>query len=174
MQLGSLLSTVAPWISAATLGPLGGVAVDALAKVLGLTDVSESALKKALGTLSEDKLSALKEADAGFAIRMQSLWFENAKALEELAVKDRDSARNREVQLKDWTPRLLAFLIMFGFFGMAYGVLFNQMSADSILAGTVIGYLSAKAEQVVAYYFGSTAGSARKTELLGRSTPPSI
>jgi hypothetical protein len=30
--------------------------------------------------------------------------------------------------------------------------------------------LSAKCEQVLSYYFGSTAGSARKTELLAAST----
>lgn len=51
-------------------------------------------------------------------------------------------------------------------------MLFGQVQADTVLAGTVIGYLSAKAEQVVAYYFGSTAGSAKKSELLAQAGKP--
>ena len=52
---------------------------------------------------------------------------------------------------------------------MAYGVLFMHISVDSALAGTVIGYLSAKAEQVLTYYFGSTIGSKMKTRMLDPS-----
>ena len=46
----------------------------------------------------------------------------------------------------------------------------TQAQVDSVLAGTLVGYLSAKAEQVLAYYFGSTKGSADKTALLADAT----
>jgi|GEM_PF-4281121 len=36
---------------------------------------------------------------------------------------------------------------------------------------TLIGYVSAKAEQVVSYYFGSSAGSSRKDALLAQAPP---
>ena len=42
---------------------------------------------------------------------------------------------------------------------------------ESAMAGTLVGYLSAKAEQVVAFYFGSSAGSQKKDEMLHNSTP---
>ena len=49
-----------------------------------------------------------------------------------------------------------------------FSVLFGEITAESAIAGTVIGYLSAKAEQVTAYYFGSSAGSKAKTDLMAR------
>ena len=38
-----------------------------------------------------------------------------------------------------------------------------------VLAGTLVGHLSAKCEQVLAYYFGSSRSSDRKTELLAQA-----
>lgn len=171
MDWKNLLGTVAPWIGTALGGPLGGMAATAIAEVFGLSEKTEDALKQALSGATPEQMFALKAADQQFAVRMQELGFQNVQALEKIAADDRDSARKREASVLDYTPRILAYLIVGGFLGMAYGVLFKQMSADSVLAGTIIGYLSAKAEQVAAYYFGSTAGSARKTELLGKSSP---
>ncbi len=37
------------------------------------------------------------------------------------------------------------------------------------LAGALVGYVSAKAEQVIAYYFGSSSGSEQKTEIMGKA-----
>ncbi|WP_146604278.1 hypothetical protein [Cupriavidus phytorum] len=91
---------------------------------------------------------------------------------EQTAAGDRDSARKREAAVRDNTPRVLAYLLIGGFLGMAFAVLFGQVRADTVLAGTIIGYLSAKAEQIVAYYFGSTAGSAKKSELLAQAGKP--
>lgn len=68
----------------------------------------------------------------------------------------------------DPTTKLLAFVVMGAFVAMAMGVLFGYAVADSTVAGTVIGYMSAKAEQVISFYFGSSASSQRKTELLGK------
>lgn len=171
MDWKAIVGTVAPWIATAITGPLGGMAVGALADALGLSDKTESAIKQALSGATPEQMLAIKQADQAFAARMQELGFQNIQALEKIAADDRDSARKREMSVQDYTPRILAYLIVGGFLGMAYGVLFKQMSADSVLAGTIIGYLSAKAEQVAAYYFGSTAGSKQKTELLANSVP---
>lgn len=171
MDWKSLIGTVAPWIGTALGGPLGGMAVGAIADALGLSEKTESAIKTALSGATPEQMLALKQADQQFALRMQELGFQNTQALEKIAADDRDSARKREMSVQDYTPRILAYLIVGGFLGMAYGVLFKQMSADSVLAGTIIGYLSAKAEQVASYYFGSTTGSAEKTRLLANSVP---
>ena len=45
-------------------------------------------------------------------------------------------------------------------------VVFGHSVADSTITGAIIGYLSAKAEQVVSYYFGSSAGSKDKDETI--------
>jgi len=84
---------------------------------------------------------------------------------------DRDSARKRDVESTDGTNRTLAYIIIGAFIAMAGATLMGWAKADSVMAGTVIGYLSAKAEQVIAFYFGSTFGSQRKTELLSQAQP---
>jgi len=65
----------------------------------------------------------------------------------------------------------LALLIVVTFLATAGLTLFGLTKVDSVLAGTLMGYLSAKCEQVVSFYFGSSAGSQRKDELLHQSMP---
>lgn len=170
------LVTIAPWI-AGTLGtPIAGTAVAALENVFGLTPANgtsdPSDIMDAITGATPDQLLALKQADLKHKETMAQLGFDNIQKLEETAASDRDSARKREMTVKDWTPRILAYLIVGGFLGMAYGILFHQMSADSALGGTVIGYLSAKAEQVAAYYFGSSSDAAEKTKIIANQMNP--
>lgn len=88
-----------------------------------------------------------------------------------LAVQDRDSARSREIGVRDHTNKILAFVIVGAFVCLVASTLLGYAKVESALAGTLVGYLSAKAEQVLNYYFGSSAGSAQKTELLARAQP---
>lgn len=172
MDWKALIGTVAPWIATALTGPLGGMAVTAAADALGLSDKTESALKQALSGVTPEQMLALKNADQAFQLRMQELGFAHIQALEQIAFQDRDSARKRESTVGDKTNRNLAYTIIAAFIAMAIGTLMGWAKADSVLAGTIIGYLSAKAEQVLSYYFGSTSGSAEKSRLLAQSAPP--
>jgi hypothetical protein len=94
--------------------------------------------------------------------------------LEEVAAKDRDSARQREMAVKDTTPRTLAFMIVGAFIAVAVFMIVHpyiwpdkELSANTIgMIGTVVGYLAAKAEQVASYYFGSSAGSEKKSDTI--------
>lgn len=98
-----------------------------------------------------------------------------AKALE-LEISDRASARAREMAVKDKTPAVLAFISVGGFLGISMALLANFIFYPEVkvvpeamgLIGTLIGYLSGKSELALAYYFGSSRGSDRKTELLTR------
>ncbi len=172
MDWKALIGTVAPWIATALTGPLGGLAVGAAADALGLSDKTESAIKQAISGVTPEQMLALKNADQAFQIRMQELGFQEIQALAQIAFQDRDSARKRESTVGDKTNRNLAYTIIAAFIAMAIGTLMGWAKADSVLAGTIIGYLSAKAEQVLSYYFGSTSGSAEKSRLLAQSTPP--
>lgn len=103
-------------------------------------------------------------------------------SLREIALKDRDSARQREMTLKDSTPKILAFCVVGGFLTMTIALITTALfhyTVDPIsagLIGTLVGYLSAKSELILAYYFGSSAGSDKKTDLLNQraSEPPHI
>ena len=67
--------------------------------------------------------------------------------------------------------RILAFVIVAGFMGTVFMVLLGVVEGmkDPLMSttvGTLIGFVSAKCEQVVAYYFGSSSSSQQKTALL--------
>lgn len=168
MDLLKIVGAVAPTLATAIGGPLGGMAMQVVSSVLGLpTDSSEKDVEKALKQATPEQLLALKQADNDFAVRMKELDID----LEKIAASDRDSARRREAQVRDWMPRVLAFVIVAGFMGTVFMVLLGAVEGmkDPLMAttvGTLIGFVSAKAEQVVAYYFGSSSSSQQKTQLL--------
>lgn len=173
-----VVSKVAPSIATALGGPLAGSAVQFGLNALGVkpkdgasTDEKKDVLSAAILGATPEQLLQLRQADIDFQVQMSKIGFENAEALATLTVKDRDSARQREVSVKDYTPRILGYLIVAAFLGIAYGVMFHKMTADSVLAGTIIGYVSAKAEQVVAFYFGSSSAQEHTTTLLSQSSP---
>ena len=168
MDLLKIVGAVAPTIATAIGGPLGGMAMKVVADVLGLpADSSEKDVSKAMAAATPDQLLALKQADQDFAVRMRELDID----LEKIAASDRDSARRREAQVRDWMPRVLAFVVVAGFMATVFLVLLGLVDGmkDPLMAttvGTLIGFVSAKAEQVIAYYFGSSSSSQQKTQLL--------
>jgi hypothetical protein len=166
MDISNVLKTVSPWIASALGGPLAGVAIDALANVLGLQDKTVESVKNALSSATPEQLLAVKQADQDFQVKMQALGYANIKDMQALEDADRDSARNREIQVKDNTPKTLAYIIVGAFVIISGGVVFGTPSVDSALAGTIIGYLAAKADQPFSYYFGSTKGSSEKTQIM--------
>jgi hypothetical protein len=169
MDWKQIISTVAPWIGTALGGPLGGMAVTAAASALGLSDKTTDALKNAISGATPEQMLALKNADNDFAIKMQALGFQHVEDMEKLFVGDRDSARKREMAVQDKTNRNLAYIVVGAFLALVGSTILGYAKVDSVLAGTLVGYLSAKCEQVLAYYFGSSKSSDRKTELLAQS-----
>jgi uncharacterized membrane protein YraQ (UPF0718 family) len=171
-NLKKVIGTAAPWIATALGGPLAGQAVASITGALGLkpdAKIDDVEATLAAGQLTGDQLVKLKEADQAFQQSMTLAGFADVEKLAELSSQDRDSARTRETNVKDTTPRILAYLIIGSFIGVVVAVISGHSKVDSVLAGTLIGYLSAKAEQVIAYYFGSSAGSAEKTQLLAKA-----
>lgn len=179
MDLSDILKKAAPWLAAAAAGPAGlaGMAIKTAAEALGATETTTEAVTAALVGANPEQMAALRQADNDFKLRMQELGYKSTADLEALAVSDRKDARDREVRLGDsWTPRILAAVVVGGFLSMVYMVLSGYVPGlkDPNIAGmvgTLIGYVSAKADQVVNYYFGSTASSARKTDLLAKAPP---
>ena len=174
MDWKSIVGAVAPTLATALGGPLAGLAVAELSgALLGRPDGTQAEVAAAVATGGGEALARIKAADQAFAVRLRELDID----LERIHQQDRNSARDREVRGGDrWTPRILAAVIVGGFLSMVYMVLSGYVPGlkDPMVAGmvgTLIGYVSAKADQVVSYYFGSSAGSADKTALLAKSPP---
>jgi hypothetical protein len=112
-----------------------------------------------------DALVKIKAAEQAFQVRMRELDID----LERVHQADRDGARQREAGTGDTlTPRMLAIGITVGFFGVLGWLLTQgkpETGGDALLV--MLGALGGAWASVVAYYFGSSAGSREKTALLG-------
>ena len=164
-----VIGAVAPTLATALGGPLAGAAVKTLSNVLlGHENGSQDDLSTAIGMASPEMLAKIKQAEADFQVRMRELDID----VDRIAAADRDSARRRETSSGDaWTPRVIGALTLLAFIWSVWAVLSGYvqgMSDPAIVGiiGTLIGYVSAKADQVVSYYFGSSSGSKEKTQAM--------
>ena len=174
MKWRDIVGAVAPTLATAIGGPLAPMATGVIMDVLGIDSAQPDAQKqlaKTVTTASPEVMARLKKAEQDFQVRLKELDID----LERVHAGDRDSAREREKKVGGKANSILAGIIVLGFFGVI-GYVFHfglddVKPAQMGLIGTLIGYVSAKADQVVAYYFGSSSSSARKTELISRSQP---
>jgi len=162
--VGPLLQQVAPTIATALGGPLAGLAVKTLSEaLLGKPDGTSEDIVAAISGADPETLAKMKQVDTDFRLQMKKLDIDLA-AIDQ---KDRDSARRREVETKDPTPKILAAGVVVGFFSILSILALHGMpprGGDAILI--MIGSLGAAFTAIVSYYYGSSAGSAAKNELL--------
>jgi hypothetical protein len=64
----------------------------------------------------------------------------------------------------------LAILVTLGFFGILVGMMMETFKTSEPLM-LMLGSLGTAWTGIIAYYFGSSAGSAAKSELLHQSSP---
>ena len=161
---GPLIGSVAPTIATALGGPVAGMAVKAVSNALfGHENGTEDDIMTALANPTGDQLATLKKIDADFKTQMKSLDID----LERIAENDRDSARQMQIATRSWLPECLAILVTAGFFGIIIFILkfgLPESGKEAILL--LVGSLGTAWTGVMAFYFGSSAGSKQKTEAL--------
>jgi len=184
MEWKKIINAVAPVLGTALGGPMAGAAVKIIAgAVLGDENASEQQVTEAvMQGLSPEALVKLREADNAFKVRMRELDIDLAKlnaATEQAYLSDVQDARQSHGGSLGvfW----LGIAILLTFAGVMVAVLWGGyallVSPDPIkdesmkaivsaLIGTVVGYVAANAQQVVGYFFGSSKGSADKTDAL--------
>ncbi len=168
------LAKIAPMLGTAIGGPLGGAAGAIVSSALGAKDASPESLAAAIktGALTGEQMLALKKAEQDFQIQMTALGYKDAEALAELDFKDRDSARAREIAVRDKTPMILAATYTVGFFAILARMLVKGVPKDGGEALLILlGALAAGSAQVLSYYFGSSSSSAAKDVMLHNSVP---
>jgi hypothetical protein len=165
MDWKGLVGSIAPTFATALGGPMAGMAVKALSgALLGREDGTEADIGLAMTSATPSDILKVKEADNAFKLEMERIGVD----LEQIAANDRANARSREIATKDSAPKILATVIVVGFFATLYTIAFVTIPESAVQPVSILlGALTAMLTQVGNYYFGSSAGSKAKTDLLG-------
>ncbi len=144
----ALIASIAPTIAKLVGTKLESVATDKIKQALGVEELPTS--------LSSADIEKIKSADNELMLELYRL-----------DVTDRDSAR--KLALVDNTPKVLAYVITFGFFGMLILNSINYLPAvNESVMNIMIGSLGTAWVSIVNYYFGSSLGSRNKNEFLSK------
>jgi hypothetical protein len=165
----SWLEQVAPTIATALGGPLAGLAVTAIAKVIG---VDEKDVQNTIdsGKMSADQIAQIKLAEIEFQKQAQELGLN----FEKLATDDRKSSREMQIATKSWVPSVLSMLVTVGFFGILIWLMVHPADTANTPLMIMLGSLGTAWTGIIAFYFGSSAGNSRKDEMLFNSVPANV
>jgi hypothetical protein len=154
-----VLAKVAPTIASMIGGPLAGTAVSALETAFGLNATGDrDAALTAVASATPEQLLTLKQEDNRHAETLDKIGLDR----DALAASDRDSARKRQMDVKDWVPGVLAVSLTFGFFGLLGWLVAHEPPPGSRdILNIMLGSLGTGWITMLAYYFGSSADTSR-------------
>ena len=170
MDFKSIIGTIAPTVATALGGPLAGLAVEALGKVFGMDQPTIAKVQDALtqGTLTGEQIAQIKQAELSLKTRMKELDIQE----EALYAADRDSARKMQSVVHSNWPGILSGITTCAVLGVILcSVLGKPLPSDATTL-QLIGSLTTGWGMCMTYWFGTTRGSDRKTELLSQA--PSV
>ena len=160
------LKQIAPTIATALGGPLAGMAVSAISKAVGVEP------DQVQDMISNNKLSAEQIAQVKLAeIELQKHAQELGLNFSKLEVEDRKSAREMQATTRSLMPPILAGAVTIGFFGIMGLMFFSKLDSNNPAILMMLGSLGTAWTGIIAYYFGSSAGSQAKTDLLSKAGP---
>jgi hypothetical protein len=158
------LKQIAPTIATAMGGPLMGMAVSAVSKAIGVEpDKVQDIISS--GKLTSEQIAQIKIAE----IELKRQENELGLNFESLAVDDRKSAREMQATTRSIVPPVLAAIVTVGFFGILVMMLLGKVDSNNPPILMMLGSLGTAWTGIIAYYFGSSAGSQAKTDLLSKA-----
>ena len=158
------LKQIAPTIATALGGPLAGMAVSAISKAVGV-EPDQVQDMNANNKLSAEQIAQVKLAEIELQKQAQELGLNFAK----LEVEDRKSAREMQATTRSMMPPILAGAVTVGFFSIMVLMFFNKVDSNNPAILMMLGSLGTAWTGIIAYYFGSSAGSQAKTDLLSKA-----
>ena len=159
------LKMIAPTIATAVGGPFGTMAYGLIAHELGVSpDEAKSTIEA--GKLTADQIASVQLAEVQIKAKAQELNLDFAQ----LVVADRKSAREMQAETRSYIPAVLAISVTIGFFGILIGMMTETFKTSEALM-LMLGSLGTAWTGIIAFYFGSSAGSQAKDDLLHQSTP---
>lgn len=195
-DIKTALGSIAPTLATMMGGPLAGTAVTALMGAFGLSssgsqEKDAAAITQVVqdGKMTPEIIAAVRKADQEHEVLMGQQGIDLAKlnaaheeALATTFTGDTQDARKTFGQQKAilymGITILFTFAVIMGFVLYACfellngGITIKDVSVVAAIAGmvgSVVGYVAANAQQVVSYFFGSSHGSATKTDSMGDS-----
>lgn len=157
-----ILKGIAPLAASAVGGPFAGAAMSILAKTLG---VDEDKVEDYILSASPDQLLELKKAELEL-----DRWREEAGIRkEELAVQDRQSARQLAMEKGILAQVVLSVGYTVGYFSIMFVFVFGgaDVAQEELgMINTLIGALGAAQLSILNFWFGSSKGSKDKSEAL--------
>lgn len=190
MDFASVINKVLPWIGAAATGNVPALitmAAKEVGDVLGTSvQATPDAIGAAVANATPEQIVALRDREATFKERMQAMGFQNEQELARLGLEEvkayvGDTANARTTNAGDrgvfWLG--IAVLVIFAltmgaslygsFLILTGGITIKDVAvvaAVSGFVGSIVGYVAANAQQVIAYFFGSSKGSQDKTNAM--------
>lgn len=160
--MNDFLLKIAPTIASALLGPLGGVAVAGIGKILGLDGATVADVSKVIsdGRITPEQIAEIRKLELQYQAEEKARGFKYA----ELAFADTKSARDMQIATQSVTPSVLTWIIVALTLGAEAALLFNQVppGADPIIVGRILGTMDAALLLVLGFWFGTTRGSQNK------------
>lgn len=158
------LTKLAPTVASFLSGPLAGIAVHVLGDALGLKDITKKQVDDLVlkGQFTGEQLTALRQAEMALIAKQEELGIR----ADELIHQDRANARAMFEATQTRIPGLLAILVTSGFFGILSFLLVHGVPVNGEPLLIMLGALGSAWMNVIMYYFGSTASSRDKNQLL--------
>ncbi|MGH9432533.1 MAG: hypothetical protein ACRD3T_13410 [Terriglobia bacterium] len=122
--------------------------------------------------ISPEQKAQMQQAAQQLELQRDQLVAGRDEALAEIREKNVESARSMQVSVRSFIPPLLGLLVTLGFFGLLYWMAMREIPAtNKDVLNIMLGSLGTAWVAVIGYYFGSSSGSDRKTELLAGAAP---
>jgi hypothetical protein len=159
------LAQIAPTIATAFGGPLAGMAVSAVSKALGIAPEEVQNVISS-GKLDASQVAAIQMAELELKKQAQSMNLDFAR----LVAEDKKSARDMQIATKSLIPSVMAVGVTIGFFGILFGLMYGKIDHAPQI-DIMLGSLGTAWTGIISFYFGSSAGSQAKDQLLHQSEP---
>jgi uncharacterized YccA/Bax inhibitor family protein len=102
---------------------------------------------------------------------MAELGYKSETDMESLAVQDRESARAREISVKDYTPEIGFYLLMVIFAFVIHWLLkWPVPDSNKAIVYSAIGSLGTLVVMAATYFYGTTRGSENKSATISATT----
>ena len=156
--LKNIVGAVASSLGSALAGPMGGMAGDVVAKVLGCEN-NPKAIEKAVQNATPEQMLELKKAEQQFEVQMAEL------EVDVFALETKDIQDARSKFSKDWTSRIMGLVVVGGFMGYIFLITLQPPEQNSeALINLVLGYLGGLASAIISFYFGASNSTKDKDE----------